>query len=49
MNLHFLISVSTLFVVVIFDTGEGQIGAIIGALQSLVLLLFGYDTDHGGT
>ena len=45
----FLISVSSLFVVVGFDTGEGQIRWIIDALRSLVLLIFGYYIEHGGT
>ena len=44
-----LTPVSTSFVVVRFDTGKTQMGAIIEAPQSLVISFFGEDTDHGGT
>ena len=45
----FFIPVSSLFVVVGFDTGEGQIRWIIYELQSTLLLIFGYYIEHGGT
>ena len=44
-----LISVSTLFVVVRFDIDEYQIRAIVDALHSIVLILFCYKKEHGGT
>ena len=42
-------SVSTLFVLVRFDTGEGIMRVIIEAPQPLVLSFFGEDTEHYGT
>ena len=42
-------SVSTLAVVIKFDTLEGQMRVIIETPQPIVLLLFGYDTELGGT
>ena len=41
--------VSTWFVVVRFDSGEGLLRTIIAALQSLALSFFGEDADLGGT
>ena len=42
-------SVSTLFVVVSFDTSEGWLREIITSLYSLVLSLFSEDVYRGGT
>ena len=44
-----LASVSTVFVVVGFDTIEGRMVEFIEAPQPLVLSFFGEDTYHGGT
>ena len=45
----FSMSVSTLFLVVRFDMGEGRIRAIIEYPQSLVLLLCVEDIENGST
>ena len=44
-----LISVSILFMVIMFDTSEVQLGAIIAAPQLQVLSCSGEETDREGT